>query len=64
VVVAKAGDGLAASRLLVEEMPDGGGGVAHDCCFVWDKVLARNWGGHDPYLNEWHDVENEMTKIN
>lgn len=29
VVFAEVGDGLAASRLLGEELPDGGGGVAH-----------------------------------
>jgi hypothetical protein len=24
--------------------------MAHDGCFVWDKVLARNWGGQDGLL--------------
>jgi hypothetical protein len=40
--------------VLVEEMPDGFRGMPHDACFVWDKVLARNWGVQDGLVGRLH----------
>jgi hypothetical protein len=54
VVVTENGDGLSALQLVVKELPDSFGRVAHGGCFVWDKVLARNgvvkMGRSDAYV--------------